>query len=188
MKKLLLFTFLSVSLFAQPGKRRTVVFDADTTTKADAGFYGIGIRDSQPYLVRPSGPAMMFDVHPTKIKGYQFNANGTAPRDVSIITINKDSLTIDLPNASDTINKNLFYQIMYFGFDKKNQFKVADTTYLVSFADTIFAYVDANKTTYWTKTFSHLATRSFFKIEPYTSKYIFVYNNKWYLRSKEFEF
>jgi hypothetical protein len=179
MKKLFLMMLLSVSLFAQ--KKRTTTFDADTTTRPDAGFYGIGVRDAQPYLIRPSGNALMLEVRPTKIAGWQFNTNGTAPKSVQILTVNKDSLTIDLPDATDTTNRSLTYSLFYLGYNRQNQFKVADANYLLTFADTIFAYSAGNKTTYWTKTFTHNHAQSFFRIEPFSALYLYVDKKRWWL-------
>lgn len=187
MKKLFLILLVSFSLFAQ--KKRTVSFDADTTTRPDAGFYGIGVRDSQPYLVKSSGNALMFDVHPTKVAGWQFNANGTAPKSVNVLTINKDSLTIDLPDATDTTNRYLSYSLYYFGYNKQNQFKIADTTtYMLTFADTIFAYIPANKITYWTKIFTKTHTQSFFRIKPYAALYLYVDKKRWWLSEIPFKY
>jgi len=178
---------VSVSLFAQ--KKRTISFDADTTTRPDAGFYGIGVRDSQPYLIKSSGNALMFDVHPTKIAGWQFNNNGAAPKSVNVLTINKDSLTIDLPDATDTTNRYLSYSLFYFGFNKQNQFKIADTTtYMLTFADTIFTYTPANKITYWTKVFTKTHPQSFFRIKPYAALYLYVDKKRWWLSGIPFKY
>ena len=57
MKKTLLilsFILLSVVSFAQR-QRTTAVFDADTTTRPKAGFYGIGVRANNIYFVPPTG-------------------------------------------------------------------------------------------------------------------------------------
>lgn len=169
-------------------KKRTVSFDADTTTRPDAGFYGIGVRDAQPYLVKPSGAALMFDVHDSKIAGWQFNNSGTAPKAVKVLTINKDSLTIDLPDATDTTNKYLSYSVFYFGYNKQNQFKVYDATYLLTFADSIFAYNANNQITYWTKTFTHNHAQSFFQIKPYKALYLYVDKKRWWLSGVPFTY
>lgn len=65
MKKLLinLLTILTVTLSLSLGSfeataqriRTTPTFDADTTTRPKAGFYGIGVRSGRVFLVKPTG-------------------------------------------------------------------------------------------------------------------------------------
>lgn len=186
MKKLLLLLLITFNVLAQ--KKRVIVFDADTTTRPESGFYGIGIRDAQPYLIKPSGDALQFEVHPKQIKGWQFNANGTAPADVQMLAINKDSLTIDLPNATDTTYRYLTYSLYYFGYNRQNQFKIADATCLLTFADTIFVYNAANNITYWTKTFTHNHIYNFFRIQPYGALYLYVDKKRWWLSGTPFKY
>jgi len=186
MKKLLLLLLITFNVFAQP--KRKVLFDADTTTRPDAGFYGVGIRDSQPYLVRSSGDNLMFDVYPTKVAGWQFNNSGIVPTSVRVFTVNKDSLTIDLPDASDTLNRNLAYTAIYLGYSQNNDFSFADNTYLLSFSDTIFVYNPVNGITYWTQSFYNTHTYSFFKVKPFDAFCLYVDKKRWWLSAQNFKY
>lgn len=185
MKKLIFLLLLSSCIYAQ--KERKVLFDADTTTRPGLGFYGIGVRDSKPYLIRNNGDNLLIETSPTKLKGWQFNLSGTAPSDVQILAINKDSLTIDLPNATDSANASLSYTVCYFGF-KDSVGLWADNTYLLSFIDTIYAYSSTNLVTYWTNNFTHNHTYYFFRIKPYDALYLYVDKKKWWLSGNPFKY
>ncbi|MBK9511243.1 MAG: hypothetical protein IPO04_18220 [Cytophagaceae bacterium] len=51
-KVVLILSFILVSLVSLAQRQRTTaVFDADTTTLAKSGFYGIGVRDFQPWIL-----------------------------------------------------------------------------------------------------------------------------------------
>ena len=51
-KAVLILSFILVSVVSYAQRQRTTsMFDADTSTLAKSGFYGIGVRDFQPWLV-----------------------------------------------------------------------------------------------------------------------------------------
>ena len=149
MKKVLFilsFIFVSFISFAQR-QRTTPIFDADTVTNAKSGFYGIGVRDSQPWLVdsKNNTDAMRFKMEHKYIVGVQLNTSDTIEypggnyqgRRTEFVSLNKDSLTVTLPNQNDTLNFGRNITFAYFGFSDA-LFQYYDNTYCVKFSDTIF--------------------------------------------------
>lgn len=149
MKKTLLilsFILFSIVSFAQR-QRTTAQFDADTTTNAKSGFYGIGVRDSQPFLIdsKDNTDAIRFKMEYKYIVGVQLNSNGNIEyhggsyqgRRTEFVSLNKDSLTVTLPNPNDTLNFGRSISFLYAGFSD-SLFHYYDNTYCVKFSDTIF--------------------------------------------------
>lgn len=134
-------------------RRTTAVFDADTLTRPGAGMYGIGVRDGQPWLVSNTGDAKRIVVEDKYVVGVQLNANGDIEfpggsyqgQRTQLVSLNKDSLTVTLPNPRDTINENRNISFVYWGFSG-SLFSYYDATYAVRFSDTVFAY---NGSTYF---------------------------------------
>lgn len=149
MKKIffiLSFILVSIISFAQR-QRTTAMFDADTVTNAKSGMYGIGIRDSQPFLIdsKNNTDAIRFKVEHKYIVGVQLNQSDTIEypggnyqgRRTEFVSLNKDSLTVTLPNRFDTLNFNRNISFVYWGFSG-TLFHYYDNTYCVKFSDTIF--------------------------------------------------
>ncbi|HRG02014.1 MAG TPA: hypothetical protein PKZ75_12930 [Bacteroidia bacterium] len=149
MKKIffiLSFILVSIISFAQR-QRTTAMFDADTVTNAKSGMYGIGIRDSQPFLIdsKNNTDAIRFKVEHKYIVGVQLNSSDTIEypggnyqgRRTEFVSLNKDSLTVTLPNRHDTLNFNRNISFVYWGFSG-TLFHYYDNTYCVKFSDTIF--------------------------------------------------
>lgn len=143
---LLPFILFSIVSFAQR-QRTTSQFDADTVTNAKAGFYGIGVRDSQPFLIdsKDNTDAMRFKMEHKYIVGVQLNSSDNIEypggsyqgRRSEFVSLNKDSLTVTLPNQNDTLNFGRNITFTYFGFSG-SLFNYYDLTYCVKFSDTIF--------------------------------------------------
>lgn len=143
---LLPFILFSIVSFAQR-QRTTSQFDADTVTNAKAGFYGIGIIDSQPFLIdsKDNTDAMRFKMEHKYIVGVQLNSSDNIEypggsyqgRRSEFVSLNKDSLTVTLPNQNDTLNFGRNITFTYFGFSG-SLFNYYDLTYCVKFSDTIF--------------------------------------------------
>lgn len=149
MKKVVLilsFILVSVVSFAQR-QRTTAMFDADTTTLAKSGFYGIGVRDFQPWILdwRTNTDAMRIKVEHKYIVGVQLNSSDTIEypggnyqgRRTEFVSLNKDSLTVTIPSRFDTLNFNRNITFSYWGFSD-SLFNYYDNTYCVKFSDTIF--------------------------------------------------
>lgn len=152
---LLPFILFSIVSFAQR-QRTTSQFDADTVTNAKAGFYGIGVRDSQPFLIdsKDNTDAMRFKMEHKYIVGVQLNSSDNIEypggsyqgRRSEFVSLNKDSLTVTLPNQNDTLNFGRNITFTYFGFSG-SLFNYYDLTYCVKFSDTIF--VKSGNNTYF---------------------------------------
>lgn len=170
-------------------RRTTAVFDADTTTRPLAGFYGVGVRDGQPWLVSSTGDAVRLKVEDKYIVGKQLNTSGNIEntyqgRRTQLVTLNKDSLTVTLPNPRDSVNQNRNLTFMYFGF-KDASFAVFDITYAFRFSDTVFAY-DGTSTYFfvpntWMGSMTSEPSIIQRKIKPVSIFYLSVYDKRWYL-------
>jgi len=144
-----LFFVIGFSADAQR-KRTTSIFDGDIWTRPSNGFYGIGVRSGQPFLVSPTNDPIRIKVEHAYIVGVQLNANGGVEyedsiqvgsyqgRRTEIVSLNKDSLTVTLPNPRDTINFGRNLTFNYWGFHHKSLFKYFDATYAFRFSDTVF--------------------------------------------------
>lgn len=158
-KTLLILSFILVSLvsFAQR-QRTTAVFDADIWTRPRPGMYGIGVRMGQPYLIGNTNDPIRIKVEHAYIVGVQLNSSGGIEYEDSIqvgsyqgrrtemVSLNKDSLTVTLPNQRDTLNFGRNITFSYWGFSD-SLFHYYDSTYCVKFSDTIF--VLSNDQTYF---------------------------------------
>jgi hypothetical protein len=196
MKKLIfilcLFTVLDV--MAQPSKKRRILFDADTQTPVDTGFYGIGIVDNQPYLINYRKDSIKFKMEYPYIRAFSTNndLDITLTRNHPILLIVvRDSVEITLPTPTDTLNKNVKYDIRFLGWrggTGPNAFKPPDTTFRVSFSDSVYYYYPTNKKTYRTKVFDHLSAYNFFRLHECRRMTLEILNNKWYLTLNDFEY
>ena len=145
---ILSFIFVSVVSIAQR-QRTTAVFDGDIWTRTKVGYYGIGVRMNQPYLVLNQNDPMRIKVEHAYIVGVQLNTSGGIEYEDSIqvgsyqgrrtefVSLNKDSLTVSLPNQNDTLNFSRNVTFNYWGFSN-SLFHYYDSTYCVKFSDTVF--------------------------------------------------
>lgn len=190
---LLSFILFSIVSFAQR-QRTTAQFDADTTTAAKNGFYGIGVRDSQPFLIdsKDNTDAMRFKMEYKYIVGVQLNSNGNVEypggsyqgRRTEFVSLNKDSLTVILPSRFDTLNFNRNITFSYWGFSY-SLFNYYDNTYCVKFSDTIF--VKSKNNTYFftpgtcigSMTTTPIAVK--YGIKPGSSFVLTEMDRRWYL-------
>lgn len=190
MKKLFLILLFSVSVFAQ--KKRTISFDADTTTRPAAGFYGIGVRDAQPYLVKPSGGALMIKVEEPYIRAWSTGKElaMTLTRDhPTLIFALRDSINFILPSSTDTLNRYVKYDIHYLGWrggTGANKYVPFDSTCRMSFSDSVRIIAGGN-IIYRTKVLDRYGTFPF-RLRPNIRFGLEIINNKWYLNLTDFEY
>lgn len=192
MKKILfVFLFFTTACFAQ--RERKIIFDADTKTPVDSGFYGIGIVDNQPYLINHRKDTIIFKMEYPYVRawstGKDLAVTLTRNHPATIFAL-RDSITFTLPSASDTLNKYVKYDINYLGFrggTGSNKFVPFDSTSRIVFSDSIRYYNSSNKITYRTKVFDHLSGYSFFRIASFSRFGLEIINNKWYLTLQDFD-
>lgn len=193
---LLMLVGISASLDVIAQRRRvTATFDADTT-RPTAGMYGITVIKKQPYLVGATGNAQRIEVSPLFIAARSFgtaNKNVTLDTTVNHFYICGDSVTVTLPSKSQFNNKYGWnYYIHFLGYrggaDSTTKYTPYDNTYLLTFIDTIFFYNDANKTTYFTKTFTHDAIHRWWQITSARDIYLELRDNRWYLFYADIKF
>jgi hypothetical protein len=190
----LIVLFLMLLAFGADGQRRrtTAVFDGDIWTRPPAANYGIGVRLGQPYLVLPENDPMRIKVEHAYIVGVQLNENGSVEypggtyqgRRTELVTLNKDSLTVTLPNPRDSINNLRLLNFIYLGYSGE-LFNVFDSTYAVRFSDTVFAYNGTDTFFFLPNTWmgsmttnpSHIAR----SIVPNGKFQLRVYDRRWYI-------
>lgn len=134
--------------------RTTAMFDGDIWTRPRAGMYGIGVRMGQPYLISATNDPIRIKVEHAYVVGVQLNTSGGVEyptgsyqgRRTEVVSLNKDSLTVALPDEDDTLNFNRNLTFYYWGF-ADSLFKYYDNTYCVKFDDTVF--VLSNGSTYF---------------------------------------
>jgi hypothetical protein len=193
MKKIFFLTAItllfSLKTIAQVRKRTTPVFNADTTKPAP-GFYGISVKDGQPYLMDAYGIHNRIEISPRFIKARSY---GVTNKNVTLTTTQEkhvvicgDSVTINLPNAAFLKDDSITYTIVFYGYpnhatNSNMSNVVVDATCRLVFPDTIRAYKDAT-TTYITTVLSNTASYFFYRIKPNTMFQLFVWKNKWYIR------
>ena len=193
MKQLILvFLLFTTVCFAQ--RERKIIFDADTKTPVDSGYYGVGIVDNQPYLINHRKDSVKFKMEYPYIRawntGITLNITLTKNHPTLIFCV-KDSVTFTLPSASDTTNRYVKYDIRYLGFrggTGTNKYVAFDTTMRISFSDSIRYYNPANKITYRTKVFDHLSAYHFFRLFQFRAITLEIIQNKWYLTLKDFDY
>lgn len=196
MRKILLIVAVVLCLFDSYGQRkRRILFDADTKTPVDSGFYGVGIVDNQAYLINHRKDSIQFKMEYPYIralntgKDLTITLTRTSP---TLIFAVKDSITFTLPSASDTLNKYVKYDIHYLGWrggTGVNKYVPFDTTYRMVFSDSVRFYNSANQTTYRTKVFnSWNVTKNWFKLYPYRRLTLEVISSKWYLTLNDFDY
>lgn len=186
--------FLMLVAFGADGQRRrtTAVFDGDIWTRPPAANYGIGVRLGQPYLVLPENDPMRIKVEHAYIVGVQLNENGSVEypggayqgRRTELVTLNKDSLTVTLPNPRDSINHLRLLDFIYLGFSGE-LFNVFDFTYAVRFSDTVFASYNGNTFFFLPNTWMGSMTVDPYHIKKYIVPYgkfqLSVYDRRWYI-------
>lgn len=194
---------VSASLFAQ--KKRTISFDADTTTRPDVGFYGIGVRDAQPYLVKPSGSSLMFKMESPYIRTFSTgkDLSITLTRNhPTVIFALRDSINFILPSANDTLNKDIKYYIYYLGWrggTGPNKYIPYDSTCTMTFSDSIYYkphghfYSDSlygkNKTIiYSTKSLKRYGGTFPISLIFNRQFMLQIINNKWYFSLEDLEY
>jgi hypothetical protein len=153
MRKLfILFMLIGINSIAQR-VRTTPTFDSDIWTRPRPGLYGIGVRDNQPYLIGNTNDPIRIKTEYAYIVGVQLNNSGEIEypggayqgRRTEVVSLNKDSLTVTLPNPKSSVNqeRELTFVCHFFS---GSLFKYFDTNYCVRFTDTIF--VNQNDQTY----------------------------------------
>jgi hypothetical protein len=194
MKKFLILGLIAFGILAEAdGQRRrtTAVFDGDIWTRPAPGTYGIGVRDFQPYLIGPVNDPVRIKTEHAYIVGVQLNSNDTIEypggsyqgRRTELVSLNKDSLLVTLPNPRDSINNGRDITFTYHGFSGQ-LFSVFDDTYAFRFSDTVFiesgeTYVFMPNTWIGSMTTQPAAVAR--NIKPNTSFVLSVYNRRWYL-------
>lgn len=194
MKKLF-FLLLLISCFsAEAQRKRRILFDADTVTPVDSGFYGVGIVDNQPYLINHRKDSVKFKMEYPYIKAWNTGKDLSitlTKNHPSLIFCVKDSVTFTLPSATDTTNKYVKYDIRYLGFrggTGTNKYVAFDTTMRVAFSDSIRFYNSSDKVTYRTKVFDHLSIYPWFRLFQFRRMTLEIIENKWYLTLKDFNY
>jgi len=193
MKKLF-FLLLLISCFsAEAQRKRRIIFDADTVTPVDSGFYAVGIVDNQPYLINHRKDSVKFKMEYPYIRSLSTgkDQNITLTKNHSLIFCLKDSVTFTLPSASDTTNRYVKYNIRYLGFrggTGTNRFIPFDSTMRIVFSDSIRYLNPSNKITYRTKVFDNLSAYNFFKLYQFRALSLEIIENKWYLTLKDFDY
>jgi hypothetical protein len=193
MKKYLiltLFTLLfTLQTIAQVRRRTTPVFNADTTKPA-VGFYGISVKDGQPYLMDAYGIHNRIETSPRFIEGRSY---GVTNKNVTLTTTQEkyvvicgDSVTINLPNPALLKDDSITYTISYFGYPNHatnaNMANVTvDELCRLTFPDTIRGYY-SNEETYLSTTLTHNSERNWNRLVPFETFQLFVWKNKWYIR------
>lgn len=191
--KLLLFFLLIFAFFittkAQIRQRTTPLFNADTTKPAK-GFYGISVKDGQPYLMDWQGIHNRIEISPRFIEARSY---GVTNKNVVLTTTQEkyiaicgDSVTIDLPNAALLKDDSVTYTISFHGYPNhatnlNMSTVVVDNVCRLIFPDTVRAYLDET-TTYITTELTSSNTYKFYRIEPFIIFQLFVWKNKWYIR------
>lgn len=192
-KKILLLSLLicafSLTTKAQIRQRTTPLFNADTTKPAK-GFYGISVKDGQPYLMDWQGIHNRIETSPRFIEGRSYGVTNKSvvltTTQEKYIVICGDSVTIDLPNAALLKDDSVTYTISFHGYPNhatnlNMSTVVVDNVCRLIFPDTVRAYKDYT-TTFITTELTSSSGYSFFKILPYTMFQLFVWKNKWYIR------
>ena len=199
MRNLILVVIMLLSFGVDAQRRRTTVFDGDIWTRPPAANYGIGVRLGQPYLVLPENDPMRIKVEHAYIVGVQLNSNGGVEypggnyqgRRTQLVSLNKDSLTVTLPNPRDSINHLRSLDFIYFGFSGE-LFNVFDTTYAVRFSDTVFASAGTSTFFFLPNTWmgSMTAAPGIIKREivPYGNFTLSVYDKRWYIKFNGLEY
>jgi hypothetical protein len=193
MKKYLiltLFTLLfALQTIAQVRRRTTPVFNADTTKPAP-GFYGISVKDGQPYLMDAYGIHNRIETSPRFIEARSY---GVTNKNVTLTTTQEkyviicgDSVTINLPNPALLKDDSITYTISYLGYPNHatnaNMANVTvDNLCRLTFPDTIRGY-HSNEETYLSTTLTHNSERNWNRLVPFQKFQLFVWKNKWYIR------
>lgn len=194
MKKIF-FLLLLISCFsAEAQRKRRIIFDADTVTPVDSGFYGVGIVDNQAYLINHRKDSIKFKMEYPYIRslstGKDQNITLTKNHPTLIFCV-KDSVNFTLPSASDTTNRYVIYDIRYLGFrggTSTNKYVPFDATMRMSFSDSVRYYNPRDKVTYRTKVFDHLSAYDFFRLFQFRAITLEIIQNKWYLTLKDFDY
>lgn len=194
MKKLF-FLLLLISCFsAEAQRKRRILFDADTVTPVDSGFYGVGVVDNQPYLINHRKDSVKFKMEYPYIRAWNtgITQNITLTKNhPTLIFCVKDSVNFTLPSASDTTNRYVKYDIRYLGFrggTGTNKYVAFDTTMRVAFSDSIRFYNSSDKVTYRTKVFDNLSIYPWFRLFQFRRMTLEIIENKWYLTLKDFNY
>lgn len=178
-------------------QRTTAVFDGDIWTRPSSGFYGIGVRLNQPYLIKNQNDPLRILTEEALIVGVQLNGNDNIEypggsyqgRRTEYVSINKDSLTITLPNPRDSVNRYRDVGFTYHGFSNQ-LFKIHDSNYAVRFTDTVFVYESATSTKFilpnvWMGSMTNDPSVIKQKFKPNCAFNLLVYDRRWYLVFRE---
>ena len=193
MKKHLFLTTImllfALQTIAQVRRRTTPVFNADTT-KPSPGFYGISVKDGQPYLMDAYGIHNRIEISPRFIEGRSY---GVTNKNVTLTTTQEkyvaicgDSVTINLPNPALLRDDSVTYTISYYGYpnhatNANMANVVVDNLCRLTFPDTIRGYVSSDLT-YLSTTLTHNSENSWNRLLPFQTFQLFVWKSKWYIR------
>lgn len=196
MKNILLIGLLMLLSFASDAQRRraTATFDADTT-RPTPGTHGITVIRNQPFLVPHSGRAQRIEVSPLFISAMSFGTTTTAatlPLDYDHIIIARDSTHVTLPSKT-LAGAGKRYYITFMGLRAFTQDTVArwlpsDSTFFLSFSDTIFCRVGdlLTGTTHFAMNLTNQLTENgytrpnFFRIQQNSHIYLELIENRWH--------
>jgi hypothetical protein len=192
--KNLLFVFLLFTTICFAQRERKIIFDADTKTPVDSGYYGIGIVDNQPYLINHRKDSIKFKMEYPYVRAWNTgkDQNITLTKNhPTLIFCVKDSVNFILPSASDTTNRYVTYDIRYLGFrggTGTNKYVPFDATMRMSFSDSVRYYNPSDKVTYRTKVLDNTNAYNFFKLFQFRALSLEIIANKWYLTLKDFDY